>query len=88
MTATGAPPDVPAAIARMLVQTFDLSAEQVTPEARLREDLDMDSLDGVDLIVQIEKVFQVRVDDEVVKQIRTVGEIHTYVAELIASSAR
>jgi acyl carrier protein len=84
---SGASPEISAAIDRMLIELFDLPAQQVTPDARLREDLDLDSLDGVDLTVQIEKAFRIRLDDEAVRGIRTVGGIHVYVAELVAGSS-
>jgi acyl carrier protein len=46
------------------------------PEASLRDDLDLDSLDGVDLIVAIEKKFHCRVDEEEARSIRTLNDIY------------
>ncbi|MBW2258186.1 MAG: acyl carrier protein, partial [Deltaproteobacteria bacterium] len=51
----------------------------VVPEARLREDLDLDSLDGVDMVVALEKAFGLRIDEKAVAETRTVGDIHAYV---------
>lgn len=64
---------------RILVEEFELDEASITPDADLREDLDLDSLDAVDLIVAIERVFGVRLEDKVVMQMRTVRDIHDYV---------
>jgi acyl carrier protein len=74
-------------IDRILVDAFELSQEQVIPSARLREDLDLDSLDGVDLVVALEKALDVRVEDGVVQKMRTVGDIHAYVLQLLGESS-
>ena len=56
------------------------------PDARLREDLDLDSLDGVDLVVALEKAFDFRIDGKVVVEMKTVGDIHDYVRNHFGSS--
>jgi acyl carrier protein len=79
--------DVAARVDRLLTELFELEAGTVTESTRLREDLKLDSLDGVDLIVAIEKDFSIRVDDGALMKLRTVGEIHAYVVERLASSS-
>lgn len=68
---------------RIFVEQFELDAAQVVPTAKLREDLDLDSLDAADMLVAIEKKFGIRLDDEVARQFRTVADIHDYVRKLI-----
>lgn len=68
---------------RIFVDQFELAASQVVAGARLREDLDLDSLDAADMLVAIEKKFGIRLDDEVARQFRTVGDIHEYVRKLV-----
>ncbi len=64
----------------ILIDEFELEPESITPEALLREDLDLDSLDGVDLVVALEKAFGFRVDGKVVAEMKTtVGDIHDYI---------
>ena len=46
-----------------LVSEFELEAGKVVPEARLREELGLDSLDGVDLIVALEKALAVQIPE-------------------------
>jgi len=63
----------------ILVEEFELEPDTVVPAARLREDLDLDSLDGVDLVVALEKVFGVRIEDEAMLEMKTIADIHGYV---------
>jgi len=70
----------------ILVEEFELEASAVVPEARLREDLDLDSLDGVDLVVALEKAFNFRIDGKVVAEMKTVGDIHAYVRHHFGSA--
>ena len=77
--------DVIRTIDRILVEDFELDAEQVVPEANLREDLDLDSLDAVDLVVALEKAFSIRIDAKVVEKMQTVGDIHDYVRAIFES---
>jgi acyl carrier protein len=69
---------------RIFVEQFEVTADAVVPEARLREDLDLDSLDAADMLIAIEKRFGIRLDDEVARTFRTVGDIHSYVHALVA----
>lgn len=69
---------------RIFVDQFELTEEAVVPDARLREDLDLDSLDAADMLIAIEKRFGIRLDDQVARTFRTVGDIHTYVHALVA----
>ena len=67
----------------LLVREFELDASSLTDDARLREDLDLDSLDAVDLIALLEKEFGLALDDDTLMELRTVGEMRGYVMGLI-----
>lgn len=69
---------------RIFIDQFELEPAKVVPDARLREDLDLDSLDAADMLVAIEKRFGIRLDDQVARQFRTVSDIHGYVRKLVA----
>ena len=54
--------------------------ERFTPGALFREDLDLDSLDAVDMVIVLEKTFQIKIGrDPDIMQIRTVGDMHQYI---------
>jgi acyl carrier protein len=63
-----------------LAEEFELDPAKMRPEARLREDLDLDSLDAVDMVIVLEKTFQIKVGrDPAIMEIRTVADIHAYI---------
>lgn len=78
--------EICARIDSILVDEFELEEGDVVPSARLREDLDLDSLDGVDLMVAIEKTFGVRIEDKVMMEMKTIGDIHAWVANNMPQS--
>ena len=63
----------------IIVEQFDVDESLVTPEADMQEDLGVDSLDVVDLIVIISEEFDIEIPDEVVENIKTVGDIVAYI---------
>ena len=60
---------------------LDLDADEISLEADLREDFDADSLDMVDLIMDIEDEFGVEVPDEVLDSLVTVKDVVDYIEE-------
>jgi len=67
--------DILARIAEILEQTFDIDPARIRPEARLGEDLDIDSIDAVDLIVQLKPLVGRRLQPEAFKTVRTVQDV-------------
>jgi acyl carrier protein len=65
-----------------LVGEFELDPARITPEARMREDLGLDSLDAVDLVVALEKQLHVQIPEDVARQMKTVGDIHAYLRKV------
>ncbi len=72
----------------ILVSQFEVDPALITPEARMRDDLDLDSLDAADLLIAIEKRFQIRVDDQRARALTTVGQMHDYVRELVVAAGK
>ena len=70
-----APEEVFARLKKILVEQFDLDEDAVTLQARLYQDLDIDSIDAVDLMVELKEMTGKILDPEVYKKIRTVGDI-------------
>jgi acyl carrier protein len=67
-------------IREVIVEQLGVEPEKVTLEARFREDLEADSLDQVELIMEFEDVFGGEISDEEAQQIRTVGQAVEYLA--------
>ncbi len=63
-----------------LAEEFELEREAMTPEANIYEDLGLDSLDTVDMVIVLEGAFKFKIrEEEAVRGIRTLGDIHRFV---------
>ncbi len=62
-------------IVKTLHETFEIDQDKITPEARLYEDLDIDSIDAVDLIVTMQKQTGKRMQPEAFKSVRTIQDV-------------
>ena len=61
---------------RVMMEEFEATSDKLRPEARLRDDLGMDSLDGVDLVVALEVAFGFRIPEQQARGIRTLGDVY------------
>lgn len=62
-------------VREVLITTFNLSREAVTPEATLFQDLDLDSLDAIDLAVKLEIETGLKLAETEFRSIRTVKDV-------------
>ncbi len=74
-------------IRQTLEESFEIPAERITLDARLMEDLELDSIDAIDMAVQIQEMTNVRVEEEELKKLRTVNDTVELVAALLARQA-
>ena len=63
----------------IVADQLDVEEEKVTAEASITEDLGAESLDVVDLVMSIEEEFDIEIPDEAVENIKTVGDIVSYI---------
>ncbi|MHA4847846.1 acyl carrier protein [Flavitalea antarctica] len=68
-----------------LVEEFEVSAEKITPDANLKETLELDSLDYIDLVVVIENNFAFKVKPEDFQGITTFSSFYDYVISKLSS---
>ena len=64
-------------IKRILVELFDFEEETISPSSHIVDDLDLDSIDAVDIIVKIQEHTGKKLDPEQFKQIQTIDDIVT-----------
>jgi len=69
-----------------LVEDFDLEEDRIVPEARLYEDLELDSIDAVDLIVKLKSFLPRNIDPEAFKKMRTLQNVVDGVYNLVQNS--
>ncbi|MEI7606280.1 MAG: acyl carrier protein [Rhodospirillaceae bacterium] len=62
---------------------FEVPPEKIAPEAKLFEDLDLDSIDAVDLITKVQEISGKKIKPEQFKTVRTVGDVVERVYELV-----
>lgn len=67
----------------LICQQLDISEDSITEESNIIDDLGADSLDLVDLIMSIEKEFDINIDDDIRYNIVTVGDAVKYIESLI-----
>ena len=70
-------------IVQVLEELFDVDPRQVTPEARLYEDLDIDSIDAVDLVVELKKITGKKMQPDDFKSVRRVQDVIDAVSRLL-----
>lgn len=74
-----------AMIRSALVELFRLDPERIRPEARLADDLEIDSIDAVDLVEQVKRTTGRKVGAEDFKSVRTVSDLARVVERLLSS---
>jgi acyl carrier protein len=59
----------------MMAEMFELKMEQLRPDTKLFEELNLDSIDAVDLVVKVQEITGRRVDHADLRRVRTVKDI-------------
>jgi acyl carrier protein len=71
--------DIASRVKNIVVDVLGVEADRVLPDANFRNDLEADSLDLVELIMQFEEEFGGEISDEDAQKIETVGQAVTYI---------
>lgn len=66
-------------VREVMVEAMNIDPELIVPEARLEEDLEMDSLAAVELAMELENTFDIRIEDEALAELKTVQDILTLI---------
>ena len=67
-----------------LIDEMEIEAEKMHPDALLREDLGIESLDFVDIVVVVDRIFGFKIKPEEMKSVRTLGQFYDYIASKVA----
>ena len=67
--------DVAEGLREIMAARLGLPPEQLVPEARLAEDLGLDSLDAVELAISVERKFDIEVPEEELTKLKTVADM-------------
>ena len=66
-------------ICELLADKFDVDASTLTMDTKIKEDLKADSLDIVELMMDLEENFGIKIEDEEAMQMSTIGDICKYI---------
>jgi len=78
--------DVYQILKNTLVEQFELDPAKITPETRLLEDLDLDSIDAVDMLIKLQELTGRKVSPEDFKGVRTVGDVQRVIEKLLETA--
>lgn len=70
-------------VTELLHKLFELDPQDITPESRLYEDLELDSIDAVDKVVHLQKKTGKKIKPEDFKSVRTVQDVVDAVSRLL-----
>ena len=68
---------------KLMAEMFDVERDDIKLESNLYEDLDIDSIDAVDLVVELRAITSKQIDPEEFKAVRTVEDVVTAVARIV-----
>ena len=74
------------AIAEMIEELFEVPRDDIKMESRLFDDLDLDSIDAIDLIVRLQSYVGKRIKPEEFKGVRTISDIVEAAQKVLATS--
>ena len=70
-------------VKEILIAQLDVKPEQITPQARIVEDLGADSLDTIELVMAFEEEYGIEIPDEKSERLRPVGDVIEYLTETL-----
>jgi acyl carrier protein len=71
-----------AKLKEIMVEELDLNADDIKPEALLVNDLDVNSLEFMNVIMVVEETFEVFLDEDRLRKLKTVDDVVSYIVEL------
>ena len=67
-----------------LIDDLEIEEENIFPEAKLKEDMGIDSLDYVDIVVIVEKIFGFKIKAEEMTAVKTLSQFYDYIESRIS----
>lgn len=79
--------DIYQEVATLLTTLFEIDPDEIRPDARLYEDLELDSIDAVDMVVHLQKRTGRKIKPEAFRAVRTVQDMVDAVDQLMRDQA-
>ena len=74
-------------VQRRMSEMFELDRSSIREDSLLRDDLDLDSIDAIDLAVKIQEITGARVDEAELRHVRTVGDVVDLITRMLPGHA-
>ncbi len=71
------------AVNKFLLQEFEVDEKEIRPDAHLKDDLGLESLDFVDIAVMARKRFGITVKGKDMLSLKTLGDVYDYIHRLV-----
>lgn len=75
--------EIAGAVVDTLHETFGIERAKLVREAHLYQDLEIDSIDAIDLMVRLQKMIGKRMQPEAFKSVRTIGDVVDVIEKLV-----
>jgi acyl carrier protein len=79
--------EIDSEVRRQLVEMFRLDVTTITDDSRLRDDLDLDSIDAIDLAVKLQELTGKRVEEAALREVRTVRDVGDLIERMLTADA-
>lgn len=76
--------EIEAKVREFMIEDLELDEEKIKPDARLKEDIGIDSLDFVDIVVIVEKKFGFKIKTEEMANVKTFNQFCDYIEQKTA----
>jgi acyl carrier protein len=84
------PDKIVSVVNALLAREFEIEEARLRPAARLKDDLGLDSLDGIDMVILLEQEFDIAIDDDDLersKSMKTLQDLYRFIADMVAKGS-
>ena len=78
--------DISERVKKIVVEHLGVEPDKVTEQASFIDDLGADSLDTVELVMELEEEFDINIPDDVAEKIQTVGQAVDHISKAVEST--
>ena len=75
--------DILTKLTEILVEEFEIEEDSITLDANLYQELDLDSIDTVDLVIKLQELVGKKIEPETFKSVRTIDDVVNAVDQLV-----
>ncbi|WP_323847872.1 MAG: acyl carrier protein [Phytoplasma sp.] len=70
-------------VKKIISKKKSIKEEIISLETRLKEDLNLDSFDAVEIVIELEKTFKIKISDETMQQFKTIKDVVDHIKSVL-----